>query len=291
MRSRDRLRKFKAFEDFSKDSKAIFKALSDSDTNAKHLSDYYSLCICPGGRNGGLSNTIVEVFFGNRPIDEVTNFSPNTGLISKFVVAHGATLGYLRTDTGHVICHLYPAASENQRPVEDAILLDYLTDPAKLHRRAGSHWKMLTAYMEATCVDGYPSWPQRVRVFYLRNFKQYIVDSKLQSRKIGVLARSVAQWSLTVGLSGVLIVLASQLLSGNQEDQGLARHQELIKASKESTSEIEKASAQLGQIKAELVELSKLTSESSRNLAEINRKTTRPQPSKPIVQDRKNKPK
>lgn len=138
--TKTRSHRISAFDHFCESSKELFLSLSNSDPSAKHLDDLYSLCICPGGRNGGLSKTVVEVFYGNRPINSELKVDANARLTENFVVAHGATLGYFRNDNGQVICNLYPAASDNHRPIEDAILLDFVRDPHSLQHRAGRHW-------------------------------------------------------------------------------------------------------------------------------------------------------
>ncbi|GMV31305.1 MAG: hypothetical protein AMXMBFR59_34300 [Rhodanobacteraceae bacterium] len=166
--TKNRGQRISAFDHFRDSSKEQFTSLSNSDPGSQRLDNLYSLCICPGGRYGGLSKTIVEVFYGNRPIDSETSINQKAEITEKLVVAHGAALKYFRNDNGHVICNLYPAASENLRPIEDEILFDFVRDPNILRRRVRRHWRYLVAYMEATCIDGDPCIVQRARVFYLR---------------------------------------------------------------------------------------------------------------------------
>ena len=178
-----RLDRIDEFDKFKNNAERIFDALSKSDKSHARLNPLFSLCVCPGGRHGGLDEKRIEVFYGNRPIGEKKTITKDFDVQITLEIAHGATLFYLRTDHGHVVCNLYPAKSENQRPREDFILLDYIKDPAQLEHRAKSHWKMFISYMEATCIDGNPTFTQKCRVFYLKNFKRYVADGITQDRK------------------------------------------------------------------------------------------------------------
>ena len=130
-----RAERIKAFDDFRENAKEIFNSYAGADGSNERLNALFSLCICPGGRDGGLNKKLVEVFYGNRPIDSVVAINQNFQTITKLETAHGATLAYFRTDDGHVICNLYPSKSESQRPIEEAILLDYVADPRLLKQK------------------------------------------------------------------------------------------------------------------------------------------------------------
>lgn len=264
-----RSNRISAFDRFRESSKELFSSLSNSDLSAKHLNDLYSLCICPGGRNGGLSKTVVEVFYGNRPIDSEVKIDENARLTEKLVVAHGATLGYFRNDNGQVICNLYPAASENQRPIEDAILLDFVRDPHSLQHRAERHWRYLVAYMEATSIDGDPSVRQRARVFYLRYFKPQIIDAKVHDSKAIVAVRDVSKWVLTVGLSGFLILIASSVISMRQTQEELAYQMESTQQAAATAQSLSDISYQLTKISGKLDEFRSLLSHATTALNEM----------------------
>lgn len=279
--TKTRNHRISAFDRFRESSKELFASLSNSDPNAKHLDDLYSLCICPGGRNGGLSKTIVEVFYGNRPIDSEVKIDENARLTEKLVVAHGATLGYLRNDNGQVICNLYPAASENQRPIEDAILLDFVRDPHTLQHRARRHWRYFVAYMEATSLDGDPSVVQRARVFYLRYFKQHIIDAKVHDSRAVVVARDVSKWVLTVGLSGFLIFIASSAISMRQAEEELTYRMEATQASAATAQSLSDISNQLTEISGKLDEFRSLVSHATDALNEMRDRT---EPEAPVDQ-------
>jgi len=195
------------FDNFKNNAKDIFEAFAEKDRSNERLHNLFSLCICPGGRDGGLNDKEVEVFYGNRPIGKKTQASNNFQTITRLETAHGATLAYFRTDDGHVICNLYPAKSENQKPLEEVILLDYIKSPSTLTKKAESHWDMFISYMEVTCIDGEPSLIQKLRVFYLKNFKQCVVNKTLQEKRVTNLFKEVSKYVLTIGLSGFLILV------------------------------------------------------------------------------------
>lgn len=205
----DRQRRYSDFDDFHENSKEIFEGYAKIDPSNKRLKDLFNLCITPGGRNGGLNKKVVEVFYGNRPFDAITTVGDDHNIKKKLETAHGATLKYDRTDSGHVMCFLYPAMSENQRPLEDAILLDYVSDPSQLKKLSKKHWKMFIAYMEHTCIDGEPNICHKIRASYLLNFKECRVDSVVKPRKVWVLSKEMMKFSLTVGLSGFIILIVT----------------------------------------------------------------------------------
>ena len=238
----ERMKRIKEFERFSDNAKEIFGALAEKDDSNKRLANLFSLCICPGGRFGGTNKKELEVFYGNRPIDHITIISHNSEPKTKLEIAKGATLAYYRTDDGNVVCNLYPAKSQNQTPPEEVILLEYIKRPEKLSKRAAYHWKMFIAYMEVTCIDGDPSIFQRLRVFYLRNFKQYITEKILRDRKCLVLFKEVFKYVLTIGLSGFLILVFT-LIKNNIDD-------------KDAQSKYQKVATTLDTVNATLINIS-----------------------------------
>lgn len=199
--------RIKDFDHFRDNAKNIFEAFAQKDRSNERLHNLFSLCICPGGRDGGRNEKVVEVFYGNRPIGKTTQVDSNFQTITRLETAHGATLAYFRTDDGHVICNLYPAKSENQKPFEEVILLDYIKSPSTLSKKAKSHWNMFISHMEDTCIDGEPSLIQKLQVFYLKNFKQCVVNKTLQDKRTTKLFKEISKYVLTIGLSGFLILV------------------------------------------------------------------------------------
>jgi len=252
-----RIDRIKAFDEFREKSKEIFNSYADTDNSNKRLDGLYSLCICPGGRDGGLNKKLVEVFYGNRPIDSVIEVSRNFRTITRLETAQGATLAYFRTDDGNVICNLYPSKSENQRPSEEVILLDYVTDPRLLRTRSKRHWKSLIAYMEATCIDGLPNIKHKIRVFYLRNFKRYVVGSVEQSSKALNLVKDLSKYVLTIGLSGFLILLITMFKGNIDSRRADAQRQEVLGVSRKALDEISNISKRIERIDQKLALIAK----------------------------------
>ena len=217
-RRQDRINRFK---EFHKNARSLFKNISSGDQSHERLDGLYSLCIAPGGRHGGLNDKVVEIFYGNRAIGIQTTMGKNFRTKEKTEIASGATLRYKRTDDGHIICNLYPARSENQRPIEEIILLDYVKNPSDLKKKLKSHWRMFISYMETTCIDGDASSLQFLRAFYLKNFKKYIINSVVQERKIKLFLVEIFKYVFIVGFSGSLILLITLLkdCSGAKEDK------------------------------------------------------------------------
>ena len=253
-----RIDRIKSFDEFRENAKESFGAYAKSDSSNERLDKLFSLCICPGGRDGGLNKKIVEVFYGNRPIDSVEEVGENWQTITRLETAHGATLSYFRTDDGHVICNLYPAKSENQRPLEEVILLDYLSDPRLLKDRSKLHWKMFVAYMESTCIDGAPNILQRLRVFYLRNFKRYVQDKIVKSRKAVDLIKELSKYVLTVGLSGFIILFVTIIKDGLDSKAQDTEVQELQSVSEQTLGELEVISGRTAALDENLSEVVRL---------------------------------
>ena len=107
---------------------ADFESRSKSDERSRRFADFYTLCIVPGGRNGGDDKRLTQVFYGNRPFDQVTKLqADNDGSIvraTRLLTEHGACLHYQCDDSGRVACLLFPAKTEHMATKEDAIVLN-----------------------------------------------------------------------------------------------------------------------------------------------------------------------
>lgn len=224
----DRANRYAAFDQFREGSKDLFEAYAQSTDSSVRLDNLYSFCVTPGGRFGGINKKIVEVFYGNRPFDSITEIGSNFQTIKKLETAHGATLSYQRTDDGQVLCSLAPAASENFHHPEDFILLEMVKNPAELERKSKRHWRMFQAYMESTCLDGRPTLFQKILVFYLRNFKECVVNKTLQKRRVTVFFREIVKYTVTVGLSGFIILIVTWSKDSIDSRQAAERHREVL---------------------------------------------------------------
>jgi hypothetical protein len=190
------------FDEFYNSAKDTFISFRDEDTRAEKFERIYMLSVCPGSRAGGNNNRIVEVFWGSRPFETITQ-----GNSWKSLTEYGATLLFERDDSGYVIISIYPAGTDNKKPIESSISLKIWIDPIKLKDKSflKSRWNDFMAYMEYTSLDGNPTIWQRLKISYLRNFKHLVVDKKWQPTKFSEFSKDVLKWILTVGLSGVII--------------------------------------------------------------------------------------
>lgn len=190
------------FDEFYNSAKDTFIAFRDNDTKAEKFERIYMLSVCPGSRAGGNNNRIVEVFWGSRPFETITQ-----GNSWKSLTEYGATLLFERDDSGFVMISIYPAGTKNKKPIESSISLKLWIDPIKLKSKSflSSLWNDFMAYMEYTSLDGNPIIWQRLRISYLRNFKHLVVDKKWQPIKFSEFSKDILKWILTVGLSGVII--------------------------------------------------------------------------------------
>lgn len=240
----DRISRINDYKSFRDDCERLFNEIAKSDKSHSRLDSLFSLNICPKGRFGGVNEKEIEVFYGNRPIGSQTKIGQNFQSHTKLETAHGSTLSYSLTDSGHIICALYPAASENQRPIEDFILIEYIKEPNKLKRKYKKHWNMFVSYMESTCIDGEPNLCHRLQTYYLRNFKPYSVDSRIQQRKSVSLIKEVGKYVLTIGLSGFLILaftLTKDKINSAEKENDISMQRQLIESTIKSTDEALKA--------------------------------------------------
>ena len=264
----NRLKRIEDFKKFYNDSKNFFNDIAENDHSHKHLDDLFSLCICPGGRMGGVNEKTIEVFYGARPIGKNTTIGPNFQKNTKLETEDGAMLRYYLTDAGNVVCSLFPAKSENRRPHEDFIIIEFLKSPSKLWKRAKSHWKFFISYMEVTCLDGSPDFFQRLRVFYIRSFKRYIIDNIAQTRKFAVLIKEVSKYVLTIGLSGFLILIITLVKDNVEPTQNIDQFKELqqsIEKISETTTRISISIEENQQMLQEFIDLKKLDYSSIEN--------------------------
>lgn len=212
MRKNNREQLVLEFDNFYKDAKDVFIPLSKSNERLSYLDKLYSFNVCPGGRNGGLDERIIEIFYGNRPIEHSSRPKSDGTITKGMVIANGATLTYSRSDDGHIFCVLSPSLSENMNPPEDAIILKHIKKPRPLKALTKLHWKQFISYMEVTCIDGDPNIWQKLTVLYLRNFKVCIINSRVQDRKIYTLIKFMVKWIFTIGISGILVSYANCFL-------------------------------------------------------------------------------
>ena len=210
-----RIKKIKNFENFYDNCKSIFTALRDADPRVEIFQNEYMLCICPGSRAGGNEKRIVEIFWGGRGYEFETN-----GRQWKSLTETGATLFFYRNDTGDVTISIYPAKTEFRQPLESYISIHEWLDPIKLNnpKFIKSLWNDFIAYMECTSLDGKPTFLQRLRISYLRNFKHLIISNKSTETNFFIFCKDIFKWVITVGLSGTLIYFLSTMTQPKATD-------------------------------------------------------------------------
>ena len=204
-----RINRIKKFEEFSQEAQGIFNEIAIADKNNEKFQSMYSLYVVPGGRNGGLDQNRIEIFYGNRPIGTET-VDENSGIKKKLITESGATLCYQCTITGCVICTLHPARTKSFNPPEDGILIDFLSTPSKLSKRKlKRHWNYFVAYMDVTSVEDVTTYKHRLYVWYLRIFKETFINGKTRPRRIATFISSIVKYTLTVSLSGSILFAIS----------------------------------------------------------------------------------
>ena len=220
----NRQSRYEDFEKFTNDAEARFNALRNADERAKSFSNFHSFYAVKGGAMGGIDKRVFEVFFGNRPIDNVKTFESHGEQFpqqqNKLLTERGITLRYERTDIGTIVCTLFPATTKDLCQREDSIVLDWITNPKALHSKGKlkSHWRAFISYMECTSIDGEPSILDKVRVGYLRFTRLLIIDGRVGKRKVVEAVVKIVGYALTIGLSGFLLALINMVgASGDTE--------------------------------------------------------------------------
>lgn len=195
------------FLTFARGASDCFEGVSNSDPRHSVLKQCYSFYVIHGGRNGGQDKSIVEVFYGNRPVAAAPSGPMGKG--RKVIAEAGATLLYQQNVSGSVCCIIYPASAEGYRRVEDSILLSWIKNPRVLLREnvVRGHWNALMSYFEVSSLDGEPSIIDHLRVIWLMSIKRVIVDGAVQPRRCLQWIKSTLSFALTVGLAGFLLEL------------------------------------------------------------------------------------
>ncbi|MGF1765737.1 hypothetical protein [Aliivibrio kagoshimensis] len=209
----------KLFQGFSQASDNLFNGFwkkVQPNTDLKQLNE---LVICPKGAMGGLDDKLIEVFFEMKYHSWSKKVGKHFDLTNQANLIYGARLEYRLTDNGYVLCILTPSRTDSFKPAEDGILLEIIKQPNKLETKAKKHWKYLLSYMRVTDVDGQASVFDCVKVSYLRYVKRCFKDGKSRPRNVANAFKSISQWVVSVGLSGLLIFITTFYINDKQENE------------------------------------------------------------------------
>lgn len=204
-----RLKRYAQFQKFHDNAQVTFKQLAARDMRCRRLERIHAFYVATGGASGGTDKRVVEVFFGNRPYDQVRPEMPPFETSSPtYLVERGARLRYDRLDNGYVLCQLYPARTDRFGPIEQSIFMRFMLDPRRLtpdDTLLESHFNTLVSYMECTSLDGEPSWGDRIRVGNLRRWKKRVIGDQVQPRWLLQGLGRIIEFALVVGLSGFVL--------------------------------------------------------------------------------------
>lgn len=196
---------------FSKYSKPKYQEILLSNKKNRDLDAFYTLNVCPGGSQGRLNERVLEIFYGSRPFDAQRR-DPFSRTNLSFLVEYGARLHYYLMDNGRAATVLYPAKTDNYAPIEDSILVSINFNPHHFYVKYARHFRLLNAYMRCTCLDGEPSYMDRMKVGILRFCRPMIIEGKQQPTRLYIWTTSIIKFALTVGLSGFLLLLIQSFM-------------------------------------------------------------------------------
>lgn len=213
---RKRIDRYSDFETFISLAERWFQEFGAADSRHEHFDRTYSFYVRVGGRYGGVDKRIVEVFYGNRPVDSATEVVgkkpdgtelPVPQIRKRLITERGAALLYQRSERGYVTCTLIPASSESYRRREDLIILKLDLDPRLLTGKPTpyGHWQDLISYSEVSSVDGHPAVRDRLRVWWLLFTRRIVVKNEAPPRQVALAGLWILKWVVTVGLSGALL--------------------------------------------------------------------------------------
>ncbi|MNJ95304.1 hypothetical protein D3C87_130140 [compost metagenome] len=217
----ERLKRIKQFTEFQNATSNFFEEKNKVDGPYKKFDDFYMLTVCPKGRNGGVYNRLYEVFYGARSYGEEMEETEDGPPIRKLLTETGCTLAFGLNDHGYIAVMLHPGKTKYTRQEESTIFIENYLDPTKLSNKRflNRMWRFFNSYMEKTSVDGNPTRTDKLRVWYLRNFKNKIIDGKFVQRPINSWLKWLGNYILTVALSGSIIYLLTVKPWKNNENE------------------------------------------------------------------------
>lgn len=227
----NRIERIKKFEEFQNNKPNFFEEKKVNNTIYKKFDDYYSFCVCPKGRNGAISKRLYEVFYGRRIYEIEEQIRSDFGTQTKQLTETGCTLSFGLNDHGYVAIILYPGKTDYTSQIETCIFIENYIHPKMLlnKRFLERQWKYFNSYMETTSIDGNPNLMDKIRVFYLKKFKNQVIEGKYQDKLIFTGLLTSLKFIGNVGLSGFLIYILTVLPNINS-----SKNYEIIRTEKDS---------------------------------------------------------
>lgn len=199
-----RQEKYNEFQKFIKNSENDYKEISSKSRKFADLNNLYGFHVAPGGRNGGIDDRLVDVFYGHRPIGVKHYVGSNFQIQNKTEIENGCQISFHHLINGKTFVTLYPCNSETFKFAEDFIILDFINNTKKLCKKRiqKKYCKFLNSYMAVTCSENLATPFDRLIVFYLRSFKQLCIKNTVQRSKFYKILKKALTIIFTVGFSG-----------------------------------------------------------------------------------------
>lgn len=213
-----RFDRYDQFNDFGISANKRFKAFLNQTPKAKRFDLFYILNVWTNADLNQDEIRFVNVSFGNRIIDVIHQGKNYTATPEE-----GAGICFNRLDDGFVNISLFPAKTANKHPIEDIIILKSHLDPVKLLDEGYLRklWEIFISYMECTSLDGDPSFCQTYQILKVRFTKHYIAKNVFKDTRLIVSLKSIAQFVLSVGLSGFILVITQNACSRDSLDSAI----------------------------------------------------------------------
>ena len=260
------------FDEFYKTAVKNFKEFRDNDPRAEKFERLYMLSVCPGSRAGSNNNRVVEVFWGARSFETIT-----LGNSWKALTEYGATLLYERDDSGFVMISAYPAGTENKKPIESSVSLKLWIDPINLKDKKflEKQWKDFMAYMECTSLDGNPTFWQRRRISYLRNFKHLVIDKKWMPTRFSAFIQGVIKLASAACISGAVLIYFVNLATKPRTTETETQLKEVNKNLEAVSKKLDKISESAFDLKTISITTDSIVKQTKEILKKIKKQPTR----------------
>ena len=203
-----RQERYDYFNKFFSQAQDLFNEIYKNDKEHSKLKDLYGFSVESVYNNKQHELPNVIVYFNDRPY---CNMVVHEACEKENKKESGPKLIYRQMDNGNILISLYPACIYKKRLTKNTITLDYLKDVRKLFDKKyiKKHFKYLVSYLAVTSIDYDPNFVDRIRLFYLRNYKRHdrkntIPESKLRkhSKKFAlIIATAIVSVILTLFIS------------------------------------------------------------------------------------------
>lgn len=176
-----------SFKKLHKEVNNIFDGFNTSESRHYHFQDTHMLCICPGSRNGGNNEDVIEIFWGrSKPYKIQREYTNDFSIKEVPLFEIGATLLYSMDERGRVVVLLYPPETNDIKPIAQAYMIDSFINTEKcLNKKTlKKHWKYFNAVMECCSLFGKAKPIDEFIFFIIRTFRVRLINNVIEEHSV-----------------------------------------------------------------------------------------------------------